>query len=63
MEYKINKELIEKLESHYYDEMPGAMLYGICLYEAKSKLKLTIDECREKFGGFTNKEWIEVLND
>jgi hypothetical protein len=55
------KTLKEKLEYYPPDLWPLCKIYGECLYAAKEKLKLPIEEIREQFGGYTSKEWLEFL--
>ena len=52
------------METNYTkkDLLPPCEAYSIYLHEASTQFKLPLDECRNKFGSFTIRQWEELLN-
>ncbi len=44
------------------DKCPSCMMYGFLLTEAQFRFNLTREQAREKYGLFTNNQWIKLLN-
>jgi hypothetical protein len=44
------------------DKLPTIMLYSKYLSKAVFKFNYTIDECRDKYGIFTIRDWEKLLN-
>jgi len=44
------------------NSLPPITLYAKYLNTASILFNLTIDECRSRFGLYTEKQWIELLN-
>lgn len=42
--------------------LPTVEQYRIFLYSASEKFNLSLNECRDKFGKYTIKEWETLLN-
>lgn len=51
---------IEQLKG--IDKLPTIEIYRDCLIKASLKFKISIDECRTKYGKYTCKEWYNLLN-
>jgi hypothetical protein len=43
------------------DKCPSCMMYGLLLTEAQFKFHLTREQARNKYGLFTNNQWIKLL--
>ena len=43
------------------DTLPPISLYRKFLNIASIRFNLTIDQCRDKFGLYTERQWIELL--
>lgn len=44
------------------DFLPNAVIYRKYLEIASFRFNLTLDECRNKYGLYTNKQWLNLLN-
>lgn len=44
------------------DFIPSASIYRKYLNMASIRYNLTLDECRDKYGLFTNNQWFELFN-
>lgn len=43
------------------DKLPGVALYTKLLNTASIRYSMTLDQCRDKFGLFTEKQWYDYL--
>jgi len=48
------------MENNNY--IPSVTNYTKYLNIASIRFNLTLDECRDKFGIYTNKQWMELFN-
>jgi len=56
---------LDRIFNHYekhQNSLPPCELYGRFLEIAVSKLNITIDEARSKYGLYTVKQWEQVLS-
>ena len=44
------------------DYLPTVTVYTKLLNIASIRFSLSLDECTNKYGLFTNKKWVELLN-
>ena len=51
---------MENLNNH--EHLPTVSLYAKYLQIASIRFNLSLDECRNKFGLFTNAEWLKLFN-
>lgn len=54
--------LTERMERQNPEQLPTVMLYADLLSEAQRKFRITREQARERYGMYTNQQWLELLN-